>query len=231
MQAMKTRAADRELGVRERLLVAAERLLATGGPDALQARKLAAAIGASTMAVYTHFGGMRELVDALVREGFVQLSDRVTPPQSDDPVADLFRLGLSFRNFAVEKPELYRVMFGISRPAGHRPSVDDVTTAGMPTMIEEGQVAFAHLIRAVTRVVDSGRAQGSEPVLMAAQMWSSVHGYVLLELGGYFGDQGSGVDQILIPLWINLAVGVGDTRAAATRSAQAAKLLHRRPRT
>jgi AcrR family transcriptional regulator len=223
MQAMKKRDSKREPAGPDGLLAAAERLLASGGADALQARKLANAAGTSTMAVYTHFGGMSGLVDALVRQAFVRLGERlIQTPHSDDALADLFRLGLAFRNFARENPELYRVMFGISRPAGHRPSVRDVTTTGTPTGIVEGQMAFAHLVQAVARVVDSGRAQGFDPVQFAAQVWSSVHGYVLLEVGGYFGEGDHGVEQILIPLWINLAIGVGDTRAAATLSAQSA---------
>src|ERR1700747_2477742 len=46
-------------GVRDELLHAAVALLNEHGPDALQTRKVAAAAGTSTMAVYTHFGGMR----------------------------------------------------------------------------------------------------------------------------------------------------------------------------
>ena len=56
-----------------RLIETARRLLEAGGPEAVQARKLAAEIGASTMAVYTHFGGMAELFEALIRDGFMAL--------------------------------------------------------------------------------------------------------------------------------------------------------------
>ena len=51
--------------VREELLVAAAALLDEHGPDALQTRKIAAAAGTSTMAVYTHFGGMPQLIAAI----------------------------------------------------------------------------------------------------------------------------------------------------------------------
>ncbi len=47
--------------VRDEMLHAAVNLLDNDGPDALQTRKVTSAAGTSTMAVYTHFGGMRSL--------------------------------------------------------------------------------------------------------------------------------------------------------------------------
>ena len=220
---MKRRDATSEAKLRGELLAAAERLLSDGGAEALQARKLAAAVGASTMAVYTHFGGIPQLVDALVRAGFVRLGRQLTAsPESSDALADLFRLGLAYRRFALDNAALYRVMFGVSVPPGHSPNVSDLTTEGTPTGLAEAQEAFGHLIRAVGRVMAAGRGMSAEPVRLAAQMWSSVHGYVLLELGGYFGKDGQGAETILVPLWIDLAVGGGETRAAATRAARSA---------
>ena len=56
--------------VRLQLVEAAAQLLATGGRDAVTARRVAAAVGTSTQAVYTHFGGMDELLAEIWREGF-----------------------------------------------------------------------------------------------------------------------------------------------------------------
>lgn len=54
---------------RDKLLHAAVGLLDDHGPDALQTRKVANAAGTSTMAVYTHFGGMRGLIAEIAQEG------------------------------------------------------------------------------------------------------------------------------------------------------------------
>jgi AcrR family transcriptional regulator len=92
-------------GPRDRLVVAAIRLLEDSGPEALQARKLAAEIGASTMAVYTYFGGIKQLIHAMAREGFARLSRRLEQvPLTDDPAADLFGLGLAYRDHALDSP-------------------------------------------------------------------------------------------------------------------------------
>ena len=56
--------------VRVRLIEAAARILAEEGPGALTLRRVAAEVGTSTMAVYTHFGGMTELRRAVREQGF-----------------------------------------------------------------------------------------------------------------------------------------------------------------
>jgi len=56
--------------VRTALLENAARLIATEGTTGLTLRRLAEETGTSTMAVYTHFGGMQSLRDEVRREGF-----------------------------------------------------------------------------------------------------------------------------------------------------------------
>ena len=103
--------------VKERLVEAAIRLIGEGGPEALQARKLAAEVGVSTMAVYTHFGGMAALVDEVARTGFLRLSAWLAEVgETDDPVADIFSLARTYRQAVAEQPQLYAVTFGQSTP-------------------------------------------------------------------------------------------------------------------
>src|ERR1700761_1555958 len=83
--------------VRDELLHAAVGLLDEHGPDALQTRKVASAAGTSTMAVYTHFGGMRSLIAEVAEEGWGQIDAAQSVPQTDDPVADLMATGLAYR--------------------------------------------------------------------------------------------------------------------------------------
>jgi hypothetical protein len=93
--------------------------------------------------------------------------------------------------------------------------------------LPEGEAVFAHLVDAVTRIIDSGRAREEEPVRAAAQIWSAIHGYVLLEIAGYFGGDDRGVEQVLLPLGTKLAIGAGDTPEAAARSALAVRRVTR----
>jgi AcrR family transcriptional regulator len=104
--------------MRDELLHAAVGLLDDHGPDALQTRKVAAAAETSTMAVYTHFGGMRTLITEVANEGLRQFDAALSIPDSDDPVADLLLCGGAYRRFAIQRPHLYRLMFGSTSAHG-----------------------------------------------------------------------------------------------------------------
>lgn len=67
--------AETSLSIRERLVAAALTVLERDGPAAIQARTLTREIGVSTMAVYTHFGGMPNLIEAMVREGLSRFAE------------------------------------------------------------------------------------------------------------------------------------------------------------
>ena len=59
----------------------------------------------STMAVYTHFGGMPALVKEIVAEGFTRLdAHQAAVPHTDDPVADLHDLAMAYRENALAEP-------------------------------------------------------------------------------------------------------------------------------
>jgi AcrR family transcriptional regulator len=210
-------------GPRERLVEAALQALEEGGPEALQARKLAAQIGTSTMAVYTHFGGMPELFDALVTEGFVRFGERMAEvPKTDDPVTDFAALGLSYRDYALKHPQRYRLMFGLAGPGVPRKDSQDLTEEGSPTRLPEGAATFETLVSAVQRVIDSGSIHDADAVTLAGQMWSATHGYVLLEITGVFGPPEHGLAQILGPMMVNQLVGLGADRESVRKSMLAA---------
>lgn len=208
--------------MRAKLIDAAVRLLAEGGPESLQARKLAAEVGASTMAVYTHFGGMGALVDEVARAGFRLLSANLARvPVTGDPVADIMAQALAYRATAVENPQLFAVTFGQSAPGGNKATLKGVA-AGERMDLHDGRQAFAYIEGASARAIDAGRFRPMEPFAAAAQLWSALHGYVTLETSGHFGDGANGVATILLPLGVTLVVGLGDTLDAAQRSADAA---------
>ena len=177
------RVADPAVGVA--LVEAAARVLATEGPAALTTRRLAREVGASTMAVYTHFGGMDDLVRAMVRAAFNRLAtelDRV--PHTDDPLADLAQLGLAYRRNAHADPHLYLAMFGPHPDLPYQPTEADRA---------HGLTTFTTLVRAVERCIQAGQlAPGPQSAeAIAAQIWSAAHGAVTLELAGFLDDDGA----------------------------------------
>lgn len=97
----------------ERLLDAAERLLAAGGKEAVTVRAVADATGLSVRAVYSTHANKEGLIGALVGRSFERLADLVeSVPETDDPQADLVAAGIrGFRQFAIDRPHLYRLNF------------------------------------------------------------------------------------------------------------------------
>ena len=206
---------------RARLLGVALDMLEASGPEALRARSLTAAVGASTQALYTLFGGMPGLLDALVADGFARLARHVEAlPETDDPVADFFAQGGAYCDWALTNPQCYRLMFGLTKGLHVRRGLE-MTASGALANFPEGQDAAEVMVRSLARVVEAGRVRPVDPVLAAGQFLSATHGYVLLELAGAFGEDGGGL-EVMASLAGNLMVGLGDSREAVERSLLAA---------
>src|SRR5580693_2970377 len=225
MSAMTPATSPTERNVRAELLHAAVAILNEDGPDALQTRKIAGAAGTSTMAVYTHFGGMSGLIAAVADEGLRQFDVALTMPATSDPVADLMATGIAYRRYAIERPHMYRLMFGSTSAHGINAPAHDLLTLSLAE-INDHYPSFAHAVRGVHRAMQAGRI-GSSPtddatvVATAAQFWAAIHGFVMLELAGYYGAQGSAVGPVLAGLTTNLLVALGDSPELVRNSQQA----------
>jgi AcrR family transcriptional regulator len=212
--------------VPERVVRATIGLLAEQGPSAIKARAVASASGVSTMAVYHYFGGIAELMRAVVDQGFRELDEAFSQvPVTEDPLADLFAMALTTRRVARQNPHLYDLMFGLStRRATYRALPDsDVRLSGRSPAF---QGAYAHLADACARLVRSGRVGQQEPEVLGAQLWSFVHGCITLELAEHFVEFDDPVTQVLQPMGVNLAVGLGDKRERAQASHEAGARLY-----
>lgn len=214
--------------VRDEMLHAAVGLLDEHGPDALQTRKVAGAAGTSTMAVYTHFGGMRGLIAAVAEEGLRQFDAALTVPATADPVADLFVTGAAYRRYAIGRPHMYRLMFGSTSAHGINAPAHNVLTLSVAE-IERSYPSFAHVVRGVHRCMLAGRItvgaanDDASVVATAAQFWALIHGFVMLELAGYYGDDASAVAPVLGAMTTNLLVALGDSPERVSRSLQSAR--------
>jgi AcrR family transcriptional regulator len=168
MMARRDEAQEREI------LEAASRILSDEGAAALTVRRIATEAGCSTMGIYSRFGGKDGVVDALYVEGFEMLcADMSAATQTDDPVEDLRRCELRYREHALAHATHYMVMFGGAVP-------DFVPSAESKTLALD---AFAALVADVQRCVDAGAFKG-DAAEIAYTLWSAMHGQVMLELVG-----------------------------------------------
>jgi AcrR family transcriptional regulator len=184
------------------LVESAARLIAGQGAAGLTLRGLAKEVGTSTMAVYTHFGGMDELRQEVRREGFKRLAehlDAVVP--SRDPIFDLGLLGWAYCRNALTNPNLYRVMFM------------EAADPGGPVI---GYETFETLVKAVDRAAQAGRFTPGDEVERARQIWALSHGALALHLANLLT-----VAEVLETLSqgaTNLFIGFGDEPQATRRS-------------
>lgn len=199
--------------MRGRLLESAAHLLAEHGPSGLSTRKVAAAAGTSTMTLYSQFGSMPDLVRAVVDEGFKRLADEFAKvPQTDDPIADLGGVFAAYIDYARANPDLYVIQFGSASLGGYRGSGDDVKLTG--------RYSFEYIARAAERAVEAGRLRDEHPMWLASQIWTALHGYVQLELSGYYAPPESGVRYVLKPMMAALVIGLGDDPEATAQSSK-----------
>lgn len=189
-------------------MTAAARILAAEGRRALTTRRLAAEVGASTMAIYSRFGSLDQVHHAVRRHGFADLArDIDAVPQTDDPVADLAAINLAYYAYGVSAPELYRAMF----------------TEPPPGQDDAGTGVFDQIVAAVRRCIEAGRFEPAEPNFLpgwAAEVWVTDHGMVTLALTGL--QPPDRIRFLLTDMTYRLAVGFGDRRDEAQRSIRTA---------
>jgi AcrR family transcriptional regulator len=176
--------------------------------EPLSLRRLAADVGTSTMAVYTYFGGMDELMREVRREGFRRLAEHLVGVRTtSDPIADLAALGWAYCLNAVENPTLYRAMFF--------ETTADLTEAAV------GASTFLPVVDAVERAIATGRITAAAAWDPAVQLWLLAHGAVSLALGGMLT-----VEDLVRHLEGGISaslVGYGDDRRAIMRSLRVAR--------
>ena len=137
--------------LKQRLRDAAVAVLAREGPGGFTTRGIAGAAETSTPAVYELFGDKAGLVREVFFEGFRLLRKQLArTPETDDPVADLRGLGVAYRAFLTENPQLARVMF--SRPfSDFDPGPSELEASGSARIL---------IVSRVQRCIDAGEIEG-----------------------------------------------------------------------
>jgi AcrR family transcriptional regulator len=197
-----------------RLVEVGARLMADEGIQAVTARRLAREIGSSTMAVYTHFGSMDDLMAELWRTGFTRFGAALdSPAVTNDPVADWMAQGWQYRRFALDNPHLYRVMFS-----------DGLVNfkTGDPADYEAAMATFLSLLTRIERCVEVGRWRLDDVFRAGEVVWATTHGHCMIELTGYFDAMDRDAEAIFRECLLRLALGFHDDESAVRRSMSAA---------
>jgi len=157
----------------DRLVDATLQLLRDEIPTDLTVRRIAAAAGTTTMALYTGFGSRDGLLDVVYARGFEQLGQQMAPAaQVADPAEAVLELLGAYRAFALANPGLYGLLFERVLP-GFDPS-PEVRSAALDTSFSQLTAQTGRLLG-----VDAQDATARE---LGYMLWALTHGLVSLEL-------------------------------------------------
>jgi AcrR family transcriptional regulator len=157
------------------LTSAALSLVAEKGPKGFTLTEAARRAGVSAAAPYRHFADKAELLATVAENGFRDLHADLAAAAdaASDPKARVIELGRAYVRWAVAHPDHYRVMFG-----------SEISKADHPALAIAADQAFGDLLDAITRCQEAGIVDGQDPRLVAAPLWSLVHGVASLAIGG-----------------------------------------------
>jgi AcrR family transcriptional regulator len=164
----------------QEILDAARRILREQGIKELSMRGLAQAVGVTAPTLYDYFVNKEGVLDALFQEGVGRLSRAFEDAiAATEPGRNrLHAIGVAYRAFAHEEPDLFQLIFGRVDP-NFRPSENaHASTSSL----------FEILIGAIREAIDAGQIRPADPMAVAISVWAEVHGFVTLEINGFLAD-------------------------------------------
>jgi AcrR family transcriptional regulator len=179
MTAAEMRRARARQEMREQILDAAREAVMREGVAALSMRAIARGIGYSPAALYEYFPAKEDVLQALYFEGANGLAGRVRstlaamPPEAT-PGERFHAQGIAYREAALAQPELYQFAFS-GTISGFTPNEANLNC---------GWEAFEILIDTAREGLEAGELIEADPTALAVAAWATVHGFVMLEIGG-----------------------------------------------
>jgi AcrR family transcriptional regulator len=165
---MSPKAAYHHGDLRAALVGAAMDLLEEGGEAELSLRAVARRAGVSPAAPYRHYDDREALVSAVAAVGYRELAERLAAAHPSPSTPDeLASAAVAYVQFALERPALFRIMFG-------QPCDRDS---------DERVAATAAVSLYVRGIVERTFPQADSEALATA-VWALVHGLAFLHLDG-----------------------------------------------
>lgn len=178
--------------------------IAEGGPGAVSLNGIAKTMGMSPGALYRYFDNRDDLLAELVVDAYTDLADHLEEAAAAaDRRTRLRDIARAYRAWALDVPNSYRLIFETTSGSGQGLASERIVPAsqrsmnvflaaladpvpdphkitiprGLRTQLEEwGERAQAHTSPAV--------------LFLAMTLWSRLHGFISLELGGHISSTG-----------------------------------------
>lgn len=169
------------------LIQAAQKMLREKGADALSLRAIAAEVGVSHMAPYTHFKNKKELLQAIAASGFDDLTERLlrVRQQYTKPSELVLNYGVEYVQFAVENPAIYRLMLSQVDTGGRRNRSDAVASPFSISISPQLENSTQKPFKLLRAAFESTGADEMHVTARALSAWSMVHGMSALIIDGH----------------------------------------------
>lgn len=194
--------------LREGLIAATRELLIEHGPDGFSLADACRRAGVTTAAPYKHFRDKQEILEEIVLRGFAELTAanaKAVAEGGPGTIRGITAMGISYLDFAVGQPAVFRLMFG------HKSELKQVKQVD-----ESGRQCLKHVI---DEVASYSRKHGhsADAEAIALRLWTFVHGASSLELDGDYQRVARGLDvrKMIADVTSKLLVAGPDKRAPA----------------
>lgn len=168
--------------LRNALIEAGLAIVEQEGIEQVSLRAVARRASVSHSAPYHHFDTKAELLAAVAAAGFDRLVASIQQVAAERPLRcaldGLRAVGTGYLRFALAQPGVFRLMF---RPEHTRP-------ADHPALREAEARAFGTLLTTIVTCQTAGELPATDPRLLAATCWSTVHGLAVLHVEQVLGE-------------------------------------------
>lgn len=180
------------MGPRQRLIATAAALLAAEGVQAVSLRGIAKAAGVSHGAPLRHFPGRAQLLSAVATLGFLELRERGEQLPDASARERLLAACHGYLDFALDNPSMFELMFR-----------HDLIDAEDLELSAANSAVFDFFAALIAEVQAEGWRADTDPRLLAASLWASLHGLAGLWLWGGLSNA-SFAESIEVPLKVTL---------------------------
>ncbi|MFD9821579.1 TetR/AcrR family transcriptional regulator [Streptomyces violascens] len=179
--------------------------IATAGASALSLNAIAKQMGLSGPALYRYFAGRDELITELVRDAYRSLADTLrAATEASKSGADIATLAHALRDWALEDPNRYFLVYGTPVPGYHAPDDITVIADGIMRMLLDACTAlpsggpaapFAEHLQEHRHWAE-GHPAPPAALHRALVFWTRLHGVLSLEAAGHFAGMGFDPGQL-----------------------------------
>ena len=165
--------------LKDALIVETLNMVEENGVENITLRELTKRLGTSRSAIYRHFDSKDTLIKAVILSGFEKLENAIASIllQETDILDRFYNMGKAYLHFAVQNPNIYRMMFG-HKVEKQREESCDIND-------KESPIGFHALVSLLAEGQEKNILKKEDPMLQATYVWANIHGLSNLCIDGH----------------------------------------------